>query len=39
MTIDDQHKPKQFCIEHLRRFFAPSLQPCIIQVNPDENTN
>lgn len=39
MIIGDQHKLKQFCIERLRRFFAPSLQPCIIRINPDKNIN
>jgi hypothetical protein len=35
LTIDDQKKLKQFRIERLRHFFAPSLQPCLMRINPD----
>jgi hypothetical protein len=35
LTTDDQKKLKQFRIERLRHFFAPSLQPCLMRINPD----
>jgi hypothetical protein len=39
LTVRDQRKLKQLCIKRLRRFLAPSLQPCIIRINPDKNIN
>jgi hypothetical protein len=35
MTADDRNKLKQRRIQRFRHFFVPSLQPCLIRINPD----
>jgi hypothetical protein len=35
-TTDDYQKLRQLRIERLRHFFAPSLSPCLIQINADD---
>jgi hypothetical protein len=35
LTVDDHNKLKNCRIQRLRRFFGPSLQTCLMRINPD----